>query len=36
MALAILERDTKSKISKPQKRIKAALDDEFRSILLAG
>jgi predicted transposase YbfD/YdcC len=36
MALAILERETKSKISKPQKRIKAALDDEFRSILLAG
>ncbi|MBC7914347.1 MAG: ISAs1 family transposase [Pyrinomonadaceae bacterium] len=35
MALSILEKDTKSKTSKTQKRIKAALDDEFRSRLLA-
>jgi predicted transposase YbfD/YdcC len=36
MALAMLEKDTKSKISKPQKRIKAALNDEFRCMLLAS
>jgi len=36
MALAIIERETESKSSKPQKRIRAALDDEFRSKLLAG
>jgi predicted transposase YbfD/YdcC len=36
MALSMLEKETKAKISKPQKRIKAALDDEFRSMLLAG
>ncbi len=36
MALAIIERETESKSSKPQKRKRAALDDEFRSKLLAG
>lgn len=36
MALNIIERETESKISKPQKRRRAALDDEFRSMLLAG
>jgi hypothetical protein len=34
--LAIIERETESKSSKPQKRKRAALDDEFRSKLLAG
>jgi len=36
MALAIIERETESKSSKPQKRKRAALDDEFRSKLIAG
>jgi len=36
MALNIIERETESKSSKPQKRKRAALDDEFRSKLLAG
>jgi hypothetical protein len=36
MALAIIERETESKNSKPRKRQLAALDDEFRSKLLAG
>ncbi len=36
MALTIIERETESKSSKPQKRKRAALDDEFRSKLLAG
>lgn len=36
MALAMLEKNIDPKCSKPQKRIKAALDDEFRSRLLAG
>ena len=36
MALAIIEKETESKSSKPQKRKRAALDDEFRSKLLAG
>jgi predicted transposase YbfD/YdcC len=36
MALTIIERETESKSSKPQKRKRAALDDEFRSILIAG
>lgn len=36
MALAMLEKPIGPKCSKPQKRIKAALDDEFRSRLLAG
>ena len=36
MALAIIERETESKSSKPQKKRRAALDDEFRSILIAG
>jgi predicted transposase YbfD/YdcC len=35
MALTIIERETESKSSKPQKRKRAALDDEFRSKLLA-
>jgi predicted transposase YbfD/YdcC len=35
-ALAIIERETESKSSKPQKRKRAALDDEFRSKLIAG
>jgi len=35
MALNMLERETESKSSKPQKRIRAALDDEFRSKLIA-
>lgn len=35
IALSILERETESKSSKPQKRKRAALDDEFRSKLLA-
>lgn len=35
MALNILERETESKSSKPQKRKRAALDDEFRSKLIA-
>lgn len=36
MALTIIEKETESKSSKPQKRKRAALDDEFRSILIAG
>lgn len=36
MALAMIERETESKNSKPMKRRLAALDDEFRSILIAG
>lgn len=36
MALAIIERESESKLSKPKKRQRAALDDEFRSILLAN
>lgn len=36
MALAMLERETQSKSSKPKKRQRAALDDEYRSFLLAG
>lgn len=36
MALNIIERDMESKSSKPQKRKRAALDDEFRSMLIAG
>ena len=36
MALTIIERETKSKNSKPKKRQLAALDDEYRSKLLAG
>jgi len=36
MALNIIERETESKSSKPQKSKQAALDDEFRSKLLAG
>ena len=36
MALNIIERETESKNSKPKKRQLAALDDEFRSKLLAG
>jgi len=36
MALTIIERETASKSSKPQKRKRAALDDEYRSVLLAG
>lgn len=35
MALNIIERETESKSSKPQKRKRAALDDEFRSKLIA-
>jgi predicted transposase YbfD/YdcC len=36
MALTIIERETESKNSKPKKRQLAALDDDFRSKLLAG
>lgn len=36
MALTIIERETESKNSKPKKRQLAALDDEYRSKLLAG
>jgi predicted transposase YbfD/YdcC len=36
MALNIIGRETESKSSKPQKRKRAALDDEFRSKLIAG
>lgn len=36
MALNIIERETESKSTKPQKRKRAALDDEFRSKLIAG
>ena len=36
MALAIIEREAQSKLSKPKKRQRAALDDEFRSTLLAA
>jgi len=36
MALNIIERETESKSSKPQKRKRVVLDDEFRSKLLAG
>jgi predicted transposase YbfD/YdcC len=36
MALNIIERENESKSSKPQKRKRAALDDEFRSKLIAG
>jgi predicted transposase YbfD/YdcC len=36
MALTIIDRETESKSSKPQKRKRAALDDEFRSKLIAG
>jgi predicted transposase YbfD/YdcC len=36
MALNIIGRETESKSTKPQKRKRAALDDEFRSKLIAG
>ena len=36
MALTMIERETESKNSKPKKRQLAALDDDFRSKLLAG
>ena len=36
MALTIIERETESKNSRPKKRQLAALDDDFRSKLLAG
>ena len=36
MALTLIERETDSKNSKPKKRQLAALDDDFRSKLLAG
>jgi len=36
MALAMIEKETSSKSSKPQKRKRAALDDDYRSFLLAG
>ena len=36
MALTMIEKETESKNSKPKKRQLAALDDEFRSKLLAG
>lgn len=36
MALAMIERESESKLSKPKKRQRAALDDDFRSILLAA
>ncbi|SFT18439.1 hypothetical protein SAMN04487890_1156 [Mucilaginibacter polytrichastri] len=35
MCLTIIERETESKGSKSQERKRAALDDEFRSILIA-
>lgn len=35
MALAMIEKETSTKASKPQKRKRAALDDEYRSFLLA-
>ena len=35
-ALAMIEREISTKASKPQKRKRAALDDEYRSFLLAG
>ena len=34
MALAMLEREKSTKMSKPSKRLKAALDDEYRSLIL--
>jgi len=34
MALALLEREKSTKMSKPSKRMKAALDDDYRSLLL--
>jgi predicted transposase YbfD/YdcC len=36
MALTMIERETSTKASKPQKRRRAALDDEYRSFLVAG
>jgi predicted transposase YbfD/YdcC len=36
MALTMLERELSTKDSKPKKRQRAALDDEYRSFLLAG
>jgi len=36
MALAMIERESESKLSKPKKRQRAALDDDFRSFLLAA
>jgi len=36
VALAILEKDTSVKLSKPRKMAKAALNDEYRSKLLKG
>lgn len=36
MALAIIERESQSRLSKPKKRQRAALDDEFRSTILAA
>jgi len=34
MALAILEREKSTKMSKPSKRLRAALDDEYRTLLI--
>ena len=34
MALAILEKEKSTKMSKPSKRLKAALDDEYRTLLI--
>lgn len=34
MALALLEREKSTKMSKPSKRLKAALDDDYRSLIL--
>ena len=36
MALAMIERESESGLSKPKKRQRAALDDDFRSVLLAS
>lgn len=36
MALAIIERESQSKLTKPKGRQRAALDDKFRSTLLAA
>jgi len=34
MALAMLEREKSTKMSKPSKMLKAALDDDYRSLIL--
>jgi hypothetical protein len=34
MALALLDKEKSTKMSKPSKRLTAALNDEYRSLLL--